>query len=168
MLAELPIQFDQPWWLLLLLLIIPCYFMARRSIGGLSRAKATTTFALRVIVILLLSTALAHPIWEKRGRGLTVSVILDRSQSIPLPLKASSATFLEKARAASKERAEDRVAVITVAKDANIVAMPDALSSITPGSDSGDLTATDLSAGLRMALAIMPDDTANRIVLASD
>src|SRR4029434_362828 len=29
-------------------------------------------------------------------------------------------------------------------------------------------TATDLAAGLRMALAIMPDDTANRIVLASD
>ena len=85
--STLPIQFDQPAWLLLLLLIIPCYFLARRSIGGLSRAKATATFALRVIVILLLTMSLAHPVWEKRGKGLTVTVLIDRSQSIPLQLK---------------------------------------------------------------------------------
>ncbi len=163
----LPIQFDKPVWLFLLVLIIPCFFLARRSIGGLSRAKATTTFALRVIIILLLATALARPVWEKRGEGVTVSILLDRSQSIPLPLKSSSLNFLHKAVEA-KENREDRVAVITIAKDANIVAMPDSYSAVAAGSDEGDLTATNLAAGVRTALAIMPNDTANRIVLASD
>lgn len=163
----MPIQFDKPIWLLLLLLIVPCFFMARRSIGGLSRAKATTIFALRTIVILLLATALAHPVWEKRGEGVTVTILLDRSQSVPLPLKSSSVNFLRKAVEADKNP-EDRVAVITIAKDANIVAMPDQYSAVAPGSDEGDLTATNLAAGLRTALAIMPNDTANRIVLASD
>ncbi|MCI0363968.1 MAG: VWA domain-containing protein, partial [Phycisphaerales bacterium] len=165
--VDLPIQFERPGWLLLLLLIIPCFLMARRSIAGSSRAKATVTFALRVIVILLLATALAQPIWEKRGEGLTVGVILDRSQSIPLPLKASSVTFLQKAIAA-KENREDRVAVVTIARDANIQAMPDNYSTVGGGGDEGDLTATNLAAGVRMYLAIAPDDTANRMVLVSD
>lgn len=163
----MPIQFDKPVWLFLLLLIIPCFLIAMRSIGGLSRAKATTTFALRVLVILLLATALAHPVWEKRGEGVTVTILLDRSQSIPLPLKASSLKFFDRAVEA-KENREDRVAVITIAKDANIVAMPDKNSAVSAGSDEGDLTATNLAAGIRTALAIMPNDTANRIVLASD
>lgn len=167
MLGELPIQFDRPIWLLLLLLIVPCYLLARRSIGGLSRAKATFIFAVRIILILLLVVALAHPIWEKRGKGLTVTIILDRSQSIPLPLKASSVTFLQKA-AEAKDNRDDRVAVVTVAKDSSIVAMPNSYTAVTAGGDDGDLTATDLASGLRTSLAIMPQDTANRIVLASD
>jgi hypothetical protein len=167
MLAIIPIVFERPGWLLLLLLIIPCFLMARRSIGGLSRAKATFTFAMRVIVILLLTTALAQPIWEKRGEGLTVTILLDRSQSIPLPLKASSVTFLQKAVAA-KENREDRVAVISIAKEANILAMPDAYSAVPPGGDDGDLTATNLAAGVHMGMAITPDDTANRFLLVSD
>jgi uncharacterized membrane protein len=163
----LPIRFEHPGWLILLVLIIPCFFMARRSIGGLSRGKATLTFAIRVIVILLLATALAHPIWEKRGKGLTVSILIDKSQSIPLPLKASSVSVLQKAVTA-KENRDDRVAVISIAKDANILAMPDSYSAVPTGGEEGDLTATNLAAGLHMAMAIMPDDTANRIVLVSD
>ena len=151
----MPIQFDKPIWLVLLALIVPCFFMARRSIGGQSRGKATTTFALRVIVIVLLATALAHPIWEKRGEGVTVTILLDRSQSVPLPLKSSSLDFLRKAVDAKKNR-EDRVAVITVAKDANIVAMPDSYSAVTAGSAEGDLTATNLAAGLRTSSTLRP------------
>ena len=62
----LPITFERTGWLLLLLLIIPIFWMARRSIGGLGRSKATLVFALRSIIILLLATALAKPSWEKR------------------------------------------------------------------------------------------------------
>jgi uncharacterized membrane protein len=166
-LAEMPIRFDEPWWLLLLLLLVPCFVLAQRSISGQGRVKATVTFALRTLVIFALALALAHPIWEKKGEGLTVSIILDRSQSIPAPLKRQTVEFLQRA-AEAKENREDRVAVITVARDANITAMPDRLSAVDAGGDDGDVTATNLAAGLRMALAIMPDDTANRIVLASD
>ncbi len=163
----LPVTFERPGWLLLLGLIVLAFIMARRSIGGLGRSKATLVFALRSVVILLLATALAKPSWEKRGEGLTVTLLIDRSQSIPLPLKTSSVRFLDRA-AKARERREDRLAVITVAKDANIAAMPDANSGVPTGGDPADLTATNLASGLELALAIMPDDTANRVVLASD
>jgi uncharacterized membrane protein len=163
----LPVTFERPGWLLLLVLLLPVFWMARRSIGGLGRSKATFVFALRSIVILLLATALAKPSWEKRGEGLTVTLLIDRSQSIPLPLKTSSLRFLDQA-AKAKERREDRLAVITVAKDANITAMPDANSAVPTGPEPADLTATNLASGLELALAIMPEDTANRVVLASD
>ncbi|MCH6551810.1 MAG: VWA domain-containing protein, partial [Planctomycetes bacterium] len=165
--ANLPIRFEEPIFLLLLLLIVPVFLMSRRSIGGLSRTRAYLTFALRVIVIALLTMALAHPSWQKRGEGLTVTILLDRSQSIPLPLKKHSVEFLRQAAEANRNR-EDRIAVVTVAKDANIAALPDRYSVVTPGQEPADLTATNLAAGVRLALAIMPNDTANRIVLASD
>jgi uncharacterized membrane protein len=163
----MPLRFDEPIWLLLLLLIIPAFVTARRSIGGLSRAKATAVFALRVVVIALLALALAQPVWEQRGEGLTVTVLLDRSLSVPLPLKRQSLEFLRQA-AEAKENREDRVAVVTIARDANIAAMPDPNSAVTAGQDEADMTATNLAAGVRLSLAISPDDTANRIVLASD
>jgi uncharacterized membrane protein len=165
--SDFPLQFDQPIWLFLLLLIVPVFLMSRRSIGGLSRTKAYVTFMVRVIVIALLTMALSHPRWEKRGEGLTVTVLLDRSQSIPLPLKKHSVDFLRKA-AEAKDNREDRVAVITLAKDTAIAALPDQYSAVTAGQEPADLSATNLAAAVDLALAIMPPDTANRIVLASD
>ena len=79
------------------------------------------------------SSPSCQPSWEKRGKGLTVSVLLDRSQSIPVPLKRSSVQFLAQA-AELKERREDRVAVVTIARDANITAMADSYSAVTVGS----------------------------------
>ncbi|MEM7230513.1 MAG: VWA domain-containing protein, partial [Planctomycetota bacterium] len=166
-LAELPLQFDQPEWLLLLLLIVPIVLMARRSIAGLGRVKAYSALVLRIVVVLLLTVALTEPHLVRRGEGVTTTIILDRSQSVPLSLKADSVAFLRQA-AQAKEEDEDRVAVITVARDASISAMPDENSRVTTGIEPGDLTATNLASAVRLALAIMPDDTANRIVLASD
>ena len=168
MLAALsPIIFDQPGWLLLLLLIIPAYLVTRRSIGGLSRRKAYVTFTLRSLLIAILAVAMAEPIWVKRGEGLTVTIVLDRSQSIPIALKQKTVSFLN-AMVREKERPEDRVAVVTVGKDANIAAMARPESTVAIGSDEGDLTATNLAEGVRLALATMPDDTSNRILLVSD
>lgn len=169
LLAELPITFERPWWLLVLLLIVPVFLLALRSIGGLSRAKAVATFTFRSIVIILLALALSNPSWVKKGEGVTVTILLDRSQSIPLPLKDEAVNFLKKAAQHMETREpEDRVAVVTIARDATIAAMPDAYSEVTVGQDVADPTATNLAGGVRIGLAIMPDDTGNRLLLASD
>ncbi|HWB19752.1 MAG TPA: VWA domain-containing protein [Phycisphaerales bacterium] len=164
--SQLPIQFDRPIWLLLLLLLIPCYLLARKSAGGMSRGKATLVFALRAIVLLLLAATLAHPVWARKGKGVTVTILLDRSLSIPLQLKQQAQKFLQEA--VQSKGTDDRVAVITLAKEATIAAMPDPNTDVTLAQESGDLTATNLAAGIRLALAITPDDTANRFVLVSD
>ncbi|MCA9295818.1 MAG: response regulator, partial [Phycisphaerales bacterium] len=166
-LAELPLQFDRPWWLLVLGLLVPVVLIARRSIGGLGPTKTYLSLAFRCIIILLLTFSLAEPHLVKRGEGVTTTVILDRSQSVPLALKADAVHFLRQA-AEFKENTEDRIAVINVARDASIAAMPDVNSRVSNGVEPGDLTATNLAAAVRLALAIMPEDTANRIVLASD
>jgi len=129
--------------------------------------KATVSFAFRTLIIFILSLVLAEPSWVRTGEGITTTIILDRSQSIPLPLKASSLKFLREA-AEHKDNPDDRIAVITVAKDADIAAMPDKYSAVSAGVEPADLSATNLAAGVRLALAIMPEDTANRIVIASD
>lgn len=168
MFDEFPIQFDHPGWLLLLLLIVPAILIARKSIGGLSKRKAYVSLIIRSMVILLLSLTLAQPVWEERGEGLTVTVLLDRSQSVPLPLQKYALDFIREA-AALKENPEDRLSVITLARDATIVALPDKYSAVPdPIQDPPDLAATNLAAGVRTAIATMPDDTANRIVIVSD
>lgn len=165
--ADFPLQFEHPVWLLLLLLVVPAFLIARRSITAGSRGKALLTFALRVFVILALTTALSNPTWEKRGEGLTVTVILDRSYSIPLPLKESAMNFIQQA-AEHRVNDADRIASITLGKDAQITATPDRYAAVNAGLDEPDRSATNLAAGVRLAMAIMPEDTANRIVLASD
>ena len=167
MLGNLPFHFDRPGWLVLLVLVIPVFLLSRRSIGGVTLLKAWATFAIRCVVMLMLTIALARPVWEKRGEGLTVTVVLDRSQSIPLAMKDLSLQYL---RDATEDRADprDRLALITVARGAKIEAMPDRYTRIGEIQEPPDLAATNLEAGLNMALAIMPQDTANRIVLVSD
>ncbi len=164
---DLPVHFDRPGWLVLLVLLVPAFLLARRSIGGLSRLKSYLTFGVRSLVIIMLATALARPVWEKRGEGLCVTVVLDRSQSIPPAMKNYSLQFLR--RASELEKApEDRLAVITVGRDATIVAMPDRYSALGDVQEPPDLDATNLESAINLALAIMPQDTANRIVVASD
>ncbi len=164
---SLPIQFDRPGWLILLLLIVPAFLLTRRSIGGLTRGKAYFTFGVRTVVILLLTAALARPVWEERGEGLTVTLILDRSQSVPLALQKSALDFLREASDVGR-RADDRLAVVTFAGEAAIAGMPDANTRLGLVSDPPRQDATNIAAGVRTSLALAPKDTANRFVVASD
>ncbi|MHC5004631.1 MAG: VWA domain-containing protein [Planctomycetota bacterium] len=162
------IVFERPIWLLLLLLIVPSFLLTLRSIGGLSRTKALVSFSVRTLVILLLATALSNPSWEERGEGVTATILLDRSLSVPYRLKKESVEFLALAAEAKSKQKSDRVAVITIAKDATINAMPDEYTMVAANMEPADLAATNLAEGVNTALSIMPDDTANRIILASD
>jgi uncharacterized membrane protein len=158
---------DKPGWLWLLVLIIPTFLLGRRSLGGLSRTKMWVTFIFRCLVLGMLAIALAEPNWARRGEGLTAMILLDRSDSIPVGLKQQSVAYLQQA---TKERSgpEDRLGVIEVGKDAAITAMPDVLSAVGTPSDQVDATGTNLAGAVNLAMALLPDDTANRLILVSD
>ena len=118
MLAEMPLQFEHPIWLLLSLSIIPTLIISVRSIGGLSMTKALSIFALRSLLILVITVAIAHPTWEQRGEGLTVTIILDRSHSVPQPLQKRAVEVLrQSAENDESRRPEDRLAVVTVGRE---------------------------------------------------
>ncbi len=168
MLSAMPIQFEQPAWLLLLLLLIPVFMISRRSIGAMSREKARWTFALRALVIILLASALSHPGWNRVGESVTTFIILDRSHSIPQPLQRASVEYLRQAIEA-KQRPEDRVGVILAGAEPVILAMPHKNSNVPEVFDEPvDRDATNLEDAVSLALASMPPDTANRIVIVSD
>ena len=167
MLDDLPIRFENPALLWLLLLLIPTWFIGRLGRSGQAPGKFWTSFAVRAFLIGLLTTALARPSVVEQGESVTLMVVADVSRSIPRSLQRRSQDFLGRVEEA-KQEVEDRIGVVSVARDAEIRETPNANARIEIGSHGGDLTATDLADAISTAVSIMPTDTANRILLVSD
>ena len=161
------ISFEHPSWLILLVVIAPIWFMAFHGLDFLVSTRAMVTACVRCLVIVLLVAALSQPSLVETSDGISVVVVADSSRSIPTDTRAAAQAWLQD-RAANRSSARDRVGVVTFAKNAEIANKPDALSKINIMSHADDSTASDLSAGVRMAMALMPRDTRNRIVLLSD
>ncbi len=162
-----PLQFESPVFLWLLVLAVPVYFIARLGSKGQSRTKFWTSLVVRILLIGVLSMALARPSIVERGEALTLMVVVDVSRSIPRTLQRQSQDFLQDIEDA-RLNIEDRIGVVSVAKSAEIQETPDVNSRIDIGTHSGDLSATNLGDAIRTAVSILPTDTANRILLVSD
>lgn len=174
MLESFPLQFERPLGLLLLLLLIPIVYLARRSHGwgkasggAMTTTKAWVSLGLRAMVVLLLALAISQPTLVKRGEGLSLVVVADRSASIPQRLRDQSERWLHEV--GNTKRPEDRVGTIVVGGEPEILSRPET-NAIVPESLSflGDPDATDLASALRLALSIAPKDTATRLLLVSD
>ena len=161
------ISFEHPSWLILLVVIAPIWFMTFHGLDFLVSTRALVIACVRSLVIVLLVAALSQPSLVETSDGISVVVVADSSQSIPTATRAAAQAWLQD-RVANRSSARDRVGVVTFAKNAEIANKPDALSKINIMSHADDSTASDLSAGVRMAMALMPRDTRNRIVLLSD
>ena len=160
-------QFERPIFLLLALLVLPVVLLAWRSRNSEERGKWWLSLILRAMVVCLLTLALAQPSWVRRGEALTTAFVLDRSRSIPVPLLKQSRDFAQ-ALIEGKQDPEDRVAAVSVGRDAEILSQPDTRSIVPDEEHAGSRDASNLAAGLRQALSILPPDTAKRIVLISD
>ena len=160
-------HFERPVFLLLLLLLVPVLLLAWRSRRSEEPWKWWSSLILRILVVLLLVGAIAQPSWVRKGEAVTTAFVLDRSGSLTAGLLEKSRDFAQ-ALVAAKKEPDDRVAAVTVGREAEILAQPDARSIIADEEHAGDRDATNLAAGLRQALSILPPDTAKRIVLISD
>ena len=166
---NLPIQFDRPGWLVLLLLIIPVIFFAWSGLtrkGSNGRAIASTIS--RCIIVILLSVAIARPVWNKSGNGVSLITILDRSHSIPRQLQDHAVKVLKEWTSPQRRGEDNRLAVISTGRDSVIGSMPDRLTIFEPPSNDPDVDATNLFKGVQLALAILPPETSSRILLVSD
>ena len=163
----LPIQFEHPLALFLCLLLVLVAVLAWRSRHGEGMAKWWTTLLLRTIVVLCLVGAISQPSLTRQGEAITTVFVLDDSRSVPLELRQQARVYA-KALVDGKPNAEDRVAAITLGREAAIAAQPDEHSIVPTEEHTGGRDATNVAAGLRQALSIMPPDTARRIVLFSD
>jgi uncharacterized membrane protein len=166
MLAALTFRFAHPWWLATAALAVPMVWLAWRHLAAAGPVRRVLAVVVRVLVVALLAALLADPLLTRIHDRVTVIAIVDRSLSVPAPLREGSLAWL--AEAAGVKRPEDRLAVIDVAEAAIIekLASTDATVSRRAVSLTGEQT--NLAAALGLALAIAPPDSAARLLIVSD
>lgn len=163
-----PIQCTKPVWLLLIPVTwLFTFLMARRSLSGLGSATKWTAIAARLLVFFLLALAMSEPMWRREAKDLAVNVVIDASDSVPASRQPEVDAYVKRA-AERSERKEDRLGVLTVAKDAYVQSLPSKLNDHVERQHIGATDGTNLATGLRLALATAPKDAGFRIVLISD
>ncbi|MBL8991277.1 MAG: VWA domain-containing protein, partial [Phycisphaerae bacterium] len=163
------LTFDRPIWLFLLIpAAAATVWIGRRSLSGMAPMGRRVSLTVRLGVLALLVMALADPQWRLRGKGVAVTVILDASRSLPSARQNEAERYLQEARAGATD--DDRLGLVTAARDAYVQALPSPLKR--EGSiDTRTIGATDgtnLEGALRMAMATMPPDQSNRVMIISD
>jgi Mg-chelatase subunit ChlD len=161
------LSLERPEWLVLLAAGVPVVWLAWRSSPVVGRVRAIAAASLRLLVILLLATGLSRPSLVHRGEGVSLVVVGDASRSMPTAPLAEAQAWIQ----ATLERsrlATDRTGVVTLAREPQIQSLPSAGGRADLLRHAGDASASDLAAGIRTALAVLPADTRNRILLVSD
>jgi uncharacterized membrane protein len=121
---------------------------------------------LRCLVVIILVALLARPTLTRKNEHLTLITVLDRSRSIPQKLQEAARQFLTDAL--SGGHAGDLSAVIDVAEAPSISRLPSSDTSIHERNTTLTGRQSNLAAGVQMAMAIAPPDTATKILLVSD
>lgn len=164
-----PIQFDNPR----LLWIYPVVaglsiLIARKSLSGLGSVTRWVALAARLLVLALLVGALAEPSWRKESKSVAVTVLVDVSDSIPASSQKKAESYLQSAAAASKREPDDKLGVLTMAREPYVQQLPSKSATTIERGFTGKTDATDIAAAVRLALGIAPADSANKLVVVSD
>ena len=159
-------RFGQPWWLAAGLLAAPMVYYGWRNLASLGPARRVAALALRAVVAVLLAAILARPMITRTSREITLIAVLDRSRSVPADRRTWAVGYL--AQALKGRGRNDRFALVDVAEDAWITRLPGAAVDVPERNTTLSGQESRLEAGLQMALAIAPPDTATRLLLISD
>src|SRR2546426_5867456 len=152
-------RFGTPAALLLLVFLPVAAALARRQV------TPRGSLALRLLVLVLLVSALASPVLPSGGGDRSVVFAVDRSDSIPADRFAAAQEFVRSA--AARGRPGDRVGLVTFGATAITEELPNPqprLAFATQPAAAG----TDLGQAIRASLAALPPEGARRIVLLTD
>lgn len=153
---------------LLALLLVP--LLLALPLIGRGTAARTRPFWLGLIVRALVLTGL---ILGLAGAQLvlpvnhtTVVFVVDHSDSVPAAEQSRAEEFV---RASFQTmRAGDRAAIVVFGENALVERLASEDNALAPLAAIPRTTRTNLAAALRLALALLPDDTNKRIVVLSD
>ncbi|MCC6677838.1 MAG: hypothetical protein IT436_11890 [Phycisphaerales bacterium] len=162
-----PVQFAVPGWLLLIPVLggLSAWW-GRKSLAGLGPVTRWTALAVRLLVITALAAAVAEPEWRKVSKDVAVTVVMDASQSVPGEAQSDMDRWVE--AAAQGKGKDDRLGVVTIAKDAYVQSLPSRLNTLVERQHIGATDGSNLAGGVRLGMAVMPEDAANRMLLISD
>ena len=160
------LQFEHPsalWLLLGVPLLVAMAVFSRRRI---SRGRLWMATAVRIVLLLVLVTALSELTYGHMVDDLGVVFVVDRSASVSDQGRKAATNFIQQSMKSMEEG--DRAAVVVFGADAYVERemSPDAAFHGVE-TDPG-VHHTDIAAGLRLAQATLPSDAAHRVVLLSD
>ena len=162
-----PLQLDNPSWLLLApVFALVALLIARQTLSGMGTRARRVALGLRIVVIVLLAIAAAGPKWRKESDSVAVTVILDASRSVATRTLADTEEFVR--REGKQAQKEDLVGIVTAARDAYVQSLPGRVGIPLDLRDVGATDGTNLESALRLGMAVMPQSSANRILLVSD
>src|SRR6266852_7767399 len=160
------LTFEQP---LLLLLIIPIGVLViltwRRMSLPFPRSQRLMILACRFALFALIISALAGPALAQPVSRQAVVFVVDISAST-----APQQAFIEQwiSNAIRQKRPDDQVGIVAVGRNALVEQSVSTAIDFSQFQSTPDTNYTDLAAGLRLAAAILPNDSERRIVLLSD
>jgi len=162
-----PLQLDSPYWLLLAIpAIVLTIWIGRKSLSGMGTTARRVALGIRVVVLLLLLIAASDPKWRLESDSVAVTVIADASRSMNTNSLQQAEAFLQQASTTAKPN--DLVGLVTAAKDAYVQSLPGRVGSPLDVRDVGSTESTNLETAVRLGMAVMPQTSANRILLVSD
>ena len=173
------LRFDQPAIFLLLLLLVPLILLSWHWLRTFDPLRRLLAIALRVVLIVLVLGMLAAPQAVREHDQLTVIGLVDVSGSMrrfaelpPIP-DEPGATNVDSIRrwlrtAVGDREGGDRFGLIAFDGQAVATAAPTSGPYVDDNLDLPMLDGTNIAEAVRLGLAMMPGDTARRLILISD
>ena len=159
-------EFANPAALWLLLLLIPLILFTRNSLCELPRWRFILSLMLRIIIFLLIIGAIAEMQEIKPNDKLCVIYAVDVSKSITEENMEEVKAFIKKSLEEMPEG--DEAGLVVFGGNSFVEFIPSKNPSVLDFTSVVDRGHTDLSAALRLSLAMFPADANKRIVLFSD
>ncbi len=151
---------------LLLLLLIPAFAVLGWPARGFGRRREFLSLGIRLVIVICVVLSLAGLEMVRAADELAVVFLIDASDSMPLESQKQAVDYVR--RAMSEMKAGDQTAVVVFGGDALVERLMSSSSQLGTIASIPRSSQTDLSAAIRLALALYPPDAARRMVLLSD
>ncbi len=161
------ISFTRPEWLMALPVIAAALvWSARGSFAGLVGVRQWLAWGARIVLMLALVMALAGAQLVQPARELAVIFALDASQSVPVAERERAMEFVREAL--EYRGGDDHAALVVFGREALVES-----ENLTSAADVQIVSETtggysNLAGGLRLALGMVPPESAGRVILLSD
>ena len=173
------VYFDHPQFLLIALLAVPLLVLGWRAMHGMDVLRKTLGLLMRAALLAALAVMLASPHIAREHHRLTVVGLLDISTSMqrfakfPVTDDAGARSSLEYLRqwfraATDLKAPDDQFGLIVFDGRAAAITTPGTNRSLDDAFNITSIEGTNIAEAIRLGLAMMPADTAKRLVLVSD
>jgi len=151
---------------LLLLLLIPLVIYIGWPRVAFRRRRDLASLILRVLILLLLTLALAGAQAVQPADTLAVVFLLDTSDSIPAAGREAQVAYLRDSLAAMPP--DDQAAIVVFGANALVERPMSGVRELGPLRSTPNTGNTDLEEAIGLGLALFPADSARRMVILSD